>query len=236
MNALLVRVGADQSSGGGLWNGPIDSRSNDYVYVSIPETKPIRAGKEKPYKSLVPALSKFGVSLPGHLAPRHMHLDPDFDYLTYGDQGERAKQLSAKVGNKGDIIVFYAGLKDAREEQLIYAIIGMFFVDEIVLAAKVPPSAFDRNAHSRRILPDNAQDIVVRAQPNVSGRLQRCIPIGEWRDNAYRVRRHILEAWGGLSVKDGYLQRSVRLPEIRKPDSFLHWFHSQAPVLLQANN
>ena len=236
VNALLVRVAADQSPGGGLWNGPIDSRSNDYVYVSIPETRPIRPGMEKPYKALIPALSKFGVCLPAHLALRHMHLDPDFDHLTYGDQGERAKQLSALVGNKGDVIVFYAGLKDAREEHLIYAIIGIFFVDEIVFAAKVPPSALELNAHTRRILPDNAQDIVVRAKANVSGRLQRCIPIGEWRDNAYRVRRHILEAWGGLSVKDGYLQRSARLPAIRKPDSFLHWFHSQAPVLLRENN
>jgi Nucleotide modification associated domain 3 len=236
VNALLVRVGADLSAGGGLWNGPVDSRSYEFVYVPIPETKPVRAGMEKPYRSLVPALSKFGVSLPPHLTLQHMHLDPDFDYLTYGDQGERAKQLLAKVGTKGDIIVFYAGLKDARVKQLTYAIIGLFFVDEIVLAARMPSAALKSNAHSRRILPDDAQDIVVRASPKASGRLQRCIPFGEWRDGAYRVRRDILEAWGGLSVKDGFLQRSARLPEIRKPESFLHWLHSQAPVLLQANN
>jgi Nucleotide modification associated domain 3 len=82
MNALLVRIGADLSAGGGHWNGPVDSRSNEFVYVPIPETKPVRAGMEKPYKSLVPALSNFGVSLPAHLVSRQMHLDPDFDYLT----------------------------------------------------------------------------------------------------------------------------------------------------------
>ena len=236
MTALLVRVGADQSTGGGSWNGPIDSSSNEFAYVSIPETKPIRAGMEKPYKSLVPVLSKFGVDLPAHLASQHMHLDPDFDYLTYGDQGKRAKQLSQKVRNKGDMIAFYAGLKDVRGKQLIYAIIGLFIVDEIILASKMPTPALNTNAHSRRILPDDARDIIVRARQNISGRLQRCIPIGQWRDGAYRVDRGILETWGGLSVKDGFLQRSARLPEIRKPDTFLHWLHSQSPILLQANN
>ncbi len=236
MNALLVRVGVDQSVGGGFWNGPIDGRSNEFAYVPIPETKPVRDGMQKPYAALVPALSKFGVSLPAHLSMQHMHLDPDFDYLTYGDQGERAKQLSQKVSNKGDVIVFYAGLKDARERQLTYAIIGLFFVEEIVLATKLSIASPGSNAHTRRVLSDGAQDIVIRAQPTISGRLQRSIPIGEWRDGAYRVRRDVLEAWGGLSVRGGYLQRSVRLPEIIHPKTFLDWFYSQAPDLLQANN
>jgi hypothetical protein len=34
------------------------------------------------------------------------------------------------------MIVFYADLKDAREQKrLVYAIIGLFVVDEVVLAA-----------------------------------------------------------------------------------------------------
>jgi Nucleotide modification associated domain 3 len=146
VNALLVRVGSDQSSGGGFWNGPIDSRSNEFVYVSIPETKPIRGGMEKPYTSLIPVLSRFGVSLPVYLTSQHMHLDPDFDFLTYGDQGERAKQLLEKVRNKGDMIAFYAGLKDVREKRLIYAIIGLFVIDEIALATKIPEANI--NAHA----------------------------------------------------------------------------------------
>lgn len=51
VNALLVRVGADLSAGGGLWNGPVDTRSNEFVYVPIPETKPVHVGMEKPYQS-----------------------------------------------------------------------------------------------------------------------------------------------------------------------------------------
>lgn len=195
----------------------------------------VHAGMEKSYSALIPVLSTFGVSLPAHLRPHHMHLDPDFNHLTYGDQGERAKQL-CKL-NRGDMIVFYSGLADVRGgPRLIYAIIGLFVVDEIVLATSVPASARDTNAHSRRILSEAAQDLIVRARPRVSGRLERCFPIGEWRDGAYRVRQDVLEAWGGLSVKGGYLQRSARLPQFREPEQFRRCFEWQEPNLIQANN
>ena len=69
----------------------VDSTSNKFAYVAIPETRAVRAGMEKPYSALAPALVKFGVTLPNHLRARHMHLDPDFDYLSYGDQGARAR-------------------------------------------------------------------------------------------------------------------------------------------------
>src|SRR5690349_25027076 len=93
MNALLVRVGADQSRGGGFWNGLVDSQSGKFAYVSIPENNPIHLSTEKPYSALEPVLSTFGASLPSDLRTRNMHLDPDFGHLTYGDAGERAKQL-----------------------------------------------------------------------------------------------------------------------------------------------
>lgn len=165
-----------------------------------------------------------------------MHLDPDFDQLTYGDQGERAKQLRANL-SAGDLIVFYAGLSDVRTKAgLVYAVVGVFVVDDIIFAVDVPPTARDINAHSRRILQPGAQDLIVRARPGVSGRLERCLPIGEWRDRAYRVRCDVLEDWGGLSVKNGYLQRSARLPKFSDPTRFRRWFNSKSPVLLQANN
>jgi hypothetical protein len=109
--------------GGGSWNAPVDSTSNEFAYVAIPETRAVRAGMEKPYNALAPALSKFSVALPGHLRDRHMHLNPDFDYLSYGDQGARASQLRTKLSS-GDRIVFYSGMKDVRDSQrLVYAII-----------------------------------------------------------------------------------------------------------------
>jgi putative DNA base modification enzyme with NMAD domain len=236
MNGLLVRVGADLSAGGGSWNGPVDSLSHEFAYVAIPENSLVHRGMEKPYAVLAPTLAKFGVNLPSQLRTRHMHLDPDFHWLTYGDQGERAKQLKANLC-AGDLIVFYAGLADIRATSgLVYAVIGLMVVDSFRLAADVPLRDRDGNAHSRRVLAEGAQDIVVAGRPDASGRLRRCLPIGEYRDRAYRVRRDLLDEWGGLSVKDGYLQRSARLPRFLNAPRFLRWFAMQRPSLTQSNN
>jgi hypothetical protein len=32
------------------------------------------------------------------------------------------------------------------------------------------------------------------------------------RGGVYRVRNDLLDAWGGLDIKDGYIQRSAFLP------------------------
>jgi hypothetical protein len=163
-------------------------------------------------------------------------LDPDFEHLTYGDQGERAKQLRANL-KTDDRIVFYAGLADiGGGAQLVYAIIGLFVVEEFIGAAEVSPDQRDINAHSRRILKPDATDLIVRARPTVSGRFEHCLPIGEYRDRAYRIRRDLLEAWGGVSVKDGYLQRSARLPSLLDTPRFLLWLTKQRPTFISANN
>ena len=136
-----------------------------------------------------------------------------------------------------DLVVFYAGLADLRDAPyLVYALIGLFVVEEIVLAVQVPAGQRDSSAHCRRLLPPNATDIVVCGRPGFSGRLRRCLAIGEYRDRAYRVRPDLLEEWGGLSVKDGYLQRSARLPRFLDAERFLAWFERQRPELIQANN
>ena len=134
-------------------------------------------------------------------------------------------------------MVFYAGLASmGGARRLVYALIGLLVVKELVRATDIPTEDRHVNAHSRRILQPGADDMVVRGEPGVSGRLTRCLPIGEYRDRAYRVRREILESWGGLSVRDGYLQRSARLPRFLDPVRFLRWLESHEPTLIQANN
>ena len=54
-----------------------------------------------------------GCSLPPHLAAQNMHLDPDFEHLTYGDRGTKGKQLSTTL-QRDDLLVFYSRLRDAR--------------------------------------------------------------------------------------------------------------------------
>jgi len=156
MNALLCRVGADQSLNGGSWNGLVDSKTGKFVHVAIPEGRQVHTGLEKPYGALAPLISDYGRDLPHHLHPRHMHLDPDFDYLAYGDQGERAKQLRANLG-AGDLLVFYASLTDIHAKTLVYAIIGLYVIENIMLATVLPLAARHTNAHSRRILQPDAQ-------------------------------------------------------------------------------
>jgi hypothetical protein len=164
-----------------------------------------------------------------------MHLDPDFAFVTYGDQGERAKQL-ARLGS-GDAIVFYAGLANTgKVPKLIYAIIGLLIVADLVRATEIQAEQRDTNAHSRRVLPPGASDIVVRGDPSLSGRFKRCLPIGDYRDHAYRVTEDLLEEWGGLSTKNGYIQRSARLPRFLDMSRFMRWLEAQRPSLLQANN
>jgi hypothetical protein len=236
MKGLLVRVAADQSEGGGYWNGPADSETGQFVYVAIPESEPMHPGLNKPYAALRSPLSSLGTALPPHLSAQDMHLDPDFDYLTYGDQGERAKQIRTKVG-PGDLLVFYAGMRDVRpSEGLVYALIGLYVVEDIIPALMVPVARRHENAHTRLVLAAGASDIVVRARREVSGRLERCIPIGEYRERAYRVWPKLLAEWGGLSVTNGYLQRSARLPEFSRADQFYDWFLAQKVALLPRNN
>jgi hypothetical protein len=223
MNGLLVRVGIDSTSGG--WNAPVDPRTGRFVYVPIPEEPLlVRKGLFQDYDEVIPALQDFGIQLPGHLHGQPMHLDPDFEYLTFGDRHPR--DIPLRSLHPGDFLVFYAGMRSIHPEDrnLVYAIIGFYEVEEVLSVASVPPDRWIENAHSRRN--GNPRDTIVRARAGHSGRLRRCLPIGEYRWGAYRVRTDLLASWGGLTVRDGYLQRSGKLPAFRDPERFLAWLAS----------
>jgi hypothetical protein len=170
-----------------------------------------------------------------------MHLDPDFEHLTYGDGGSRANQIKGKLKRR-DLLVFYSGLKDVHSSiRLVYAIIGLYVIDEIVPANKVPLSRRHENAHTRRKYP-RADNIVVRASPKLSGRLERCLPIGEYRSPigkphkgpSYHVRSSRVGKCGGLDME--YLQRSARLPQLSNAAKFYDWFQAQEIKLVARNN
>lgn len=241
MRAVLVRVGSDASYG--RWNAPVDHDSRDFLYVPIPESRDeFVEGGRRDYAELAPSLRRFAdqypgapMGLPAHLPGTPMHLDPDFDHLTYGDVGNRRGSYIAQM-TRGDAIVFYAGLKPRApcEHRLLYAIIGLYLVHEVVKATSIADDRRHENAHTRKKMV-SANDIVVRAQPGVSGRFRRCIPIGGFRDRAYRVRRDLLERWGGLSVNDGYIQRSAVPPRFNDPARFMTWLQEQRPELDRSN-
>lgn len=230
MKILLVRVGADQSAG--AWNGPVDLDTREFAYVPIPESHDVARGLEKRYDSvqMEADLRRFSMSLPKHLHGKNMHLDPDFNHCTYGDQGQRAVQIGRVTA--GDMLMFYAGLRACGTGGLVYALIGQITVERLVSAGNITDR--DANAHTRRE-PVCPTDLVVFGAPCGSGRYDRCIPIGEYRNKSYRVRRDLLETWGDLTVKDGFIQRSARLPEFKNPKLFLAWLQAQKPELLKQN-
>ena len=242
MNGVLVRVAIDQTKRSGMWNGPMEARTGRFCYVPIPdkEGKLYQPGLSRSYNEVLPALVRFsakrGVShLPESLLSGSMHLDPDFEYLTYGDNG-RTQGAALKDLERGDILVFFSSLRCIENTELVYALIGFYEISESVSASSVELERYHENAHTRW-RSTRETDIIIRANPErgKSGRLEKCIPIGEYRDGAYRVTRKLEKAWGGLEVKNGFLQRRVT-PRFTDARMFRKWFEQQNVTLVHSNN
>lgn len=252
MRAILIRVGADGTQGGGQWLAPVDTESGRFVYLPIPERRvAFHPGCERRFdEAEVPLLS----FLAEHGAPARywrsrieakrgqpMHLDPDFEHLTYGDFGDkRGRDLREFKSN--DLMVFYSAFKPiGPANDLIYAVVGVYVVEEIVLAISVTDARRGENAHTRKA--DRAMaDIVVRARPGVSGRCAWCIPIGEKRGTSnYYLRPDIETAWGGLVKADSsprkssWLNMSGSMPLLGNPAGFSAWWATQNVPLLRKN-
>ena len=239
MKAYLVRVAIDLTPKSGKWLAPVDLETWKYAYVPILENeangrKPIRTGYGTNYDKFEAVCESLGKQIPQRLLERHSHLDPDFEYLTYGDENMRGRPLLRLVS--GDVLAFYAALRPVKSpiNELTYALAGLYVVDRVTLAKAVPEQDWHKNAHTRRE-PDHT-DIVVFGKEGLSGRLERCIPIGHWRAGAYRVREELLHEWGGLSVRDGWIQRSGVLPKFLDSRRFYDWFKKQKVGLVSKNN
>lgn len=193
---------------------------------------PYRTAVEAFLHPSAPALAQWPRRL-----PRKAHFDPDFEQLTYGDGGQRAARIKDHLSRENDsFIVFYAGLRSVQTAKLIYSIIGFFAIDRIVDAPLVSSADWHRNAHTR---PNGCADpgqIVVFAKRGQSCRLIEHIPIGEYRRRAYRVTSRLLDEWGDIDVRDGYIQRSAFLPRFKDAKRFLRWFHKQRPSMIVKNN
>jgi hypothetical protein len=252
MRAILIRVGADNTSGGGQWLGPVDPGSGRFVYVPIPEnTHEFYAGCERRFDEVANPLLQFLIDsrvADGYWGTRlrrkrglPMHLDPDFEFLTYGDVGERrGRDLSSF--DSGDLVVFYSGLRPIRPAaELLYAVVGLYVIDDIVFAPSVEDSRRRENAHTRKANRATG-DIVVRAREGVSGRCERCIPIGEKRGTSnYYLRPDVEAAWGGLVKADGSPRKSSWLnmsgvpPLLGSAEGFLRWWNANRVPLVRRN-
>ena len=236
MKAFLVRVGIDLSVESGAWNAPVNPETCEFAYVPILEnhkTKKLRSGYEVSYEQFKVPCHKLGRELPPRFYDKCAHLDPDFEYLTYGDEGNKGAQL--KNLGEGDILAFWAGLSlpKPRPRGLVYALIGLYVVAEKpIYAEKIPKEYWYKNAHTRRQFHED--DIIVFGKRGVSGRLERCIPIGEYRDDTYRIRSELWDKWGGLRGEDR-IQRGPHR-SFCVPGKFYKWFERQNIRLMARNN
>jgi len=242
--AILVRVGIDQSDKSGNWNAPVDPDTGAFAYVPILEDegngkKPIRHGYKVSYKQFKKPCKNLGKELHQKFLKKgkFAHLDPDFKYLTYGDESRKKKRLESFHLDKGDILAFYAGLRPphAGSCDLIYALIGLYVLEKPGVTAldDIPQKDWRKNAHTRREYIKDDDIIFSGTKDGKSGRLKRYIPIGEYRPNGYYLKTAIQKKWGEpeeVCLQHGYL------PKLSDPDRFYDWFKEQGIPLVPQNN
>lgn len=246
MKALLVRVGIDSGKKSGGWNAPVDP-VNEFAYVPIREEEPEKVIPEykRTYKQFKETCKELGKPLPPKLINNntYAHLDPDFCNLTYGDideiDGRNHRGSPLLKLDEDDRLVFYAGLDPGRwknaKVELVQAIIGLYVIKKKPMrATKIPniDSIRYKNAHMMR-KNCSADDIIVFAKPAPSsGRLERCIRIGERQsNNNYYLKQDLFREWGGFLDRNGSPVNKIRLQRsplfsFRNPEKFCEWFNS----------
>lgn len=255
MKAILIRVGADSTPDGGAWNGPVHKESERFVYIPIIEdTVEFHPGCERRFDEVADPLFDFLSEHNVHATywrrkmaakcGHPMHLDPDYEHLTYGDNGDK-RGAQIREFQRNDLIVFYSGLEPVLSAgDLEYAVVGVYVIDEVVRSAPlVEAHRRSENAHTRKAAM-RASDIVVRAQPGVSGRCERCVPIGTKREgdrSNYYLLPDVEAAWGGFIKADGSpwaspcLNRSATPPLLGNPAGFVSWWKAQNVSLVRKN-
>ena len=155
--AALLRVGIDSGSGG--IQGPL-FKDGSFEYVCIPDKKGVSVHTYGTLfgKNGLPHSAYFPVRRQQTLAQQHVHLDPEFETFTYGDP--TAPKRSLRTLEKGDYLIFYAGLQGWDDEAgwgndhapALY-IIGYFVVATAGIAADFPKNTlravFGQNFHVR---------------------------------------------------------------------------------------
>jgi hypothetical protein len=133
--------------------------TNEFVFVPIPEARTMAADLATPYSLMMQSLARFErsvpaasarhVRLPAALNHAFMHLDPDFEQLTYGDSGtRRGKELTTL--SREDLVVFYSGLQPVSkcQQRLVYALVGLYYVSECVRGNRAPIAVVRKRPHA----------------------------------------------------------------------------------------
>jgi len=214
VKAMLLRVGIDKGTDGAL--APIfDDESFEYIPIS--EGDP-HSEEDRTYANSVGRGGKsLSTYLPERIKHRKMHFDPEFETSTYGDPTSKRKYL-LKL-QKGDMLVFYAGLtpfRNKRHREGLY-IIGYFTVDKVIDFNRLSESEIERcrkiyrnNAHLKRSWETELDLVIVVGDKSKSELLDKAVPISKTkldkRGRPYQCVSSETEKLLGIS---GSIQRSI---------------------------
>ncbi len=212
MKAMLLRVGIDKGTDGAL--APIFSNGS-FEYVPLSE-KNLKTSEKKTFSNTRGSngiyLSQY---LPKKIIDRKLHLDPEFNTFTYGDQTVKRNYL-LKL-KEGDLLVFYAGLtpyKNHVHEEGLY-IIGYFDVEMVVDFNGFGSSEklyncdlYPNNSHIKSESLENL--VIIKGQENSSKLLDKAVLISKKKLNkigrGYHAVSPEMEDLLGIS---GSIQRSI---------------------------
>lgn len=211
MKALLLRVGIDKGCGGTL--GPI-FEDGSFEFVPIPERFPLLGAST--YNDRIGRMGKrLSTYVPSSLKNAPMHEDPEFLSNTYGDPTVKRYYLLKLT--KGDLLVFYAGLRpfttDKHEEALY--IIGYFRVKRVtdfnILSNAERDElrrTYSNNAHLKR--QNTLNDLVIVAGDEHSRLLKTALLLSEKRPNrAGRLTDALSSEMENFLGISGFIQRSI---------------------------
>jgi hypothetical protein len=211
MKAMLLRVGIDKGSDGLL--API-FKDGTFEYIPLSEKDP-ESGENRTFQDLQDRSGKkLSEYLPERIVNRIIHHDPEFETFTYADEGRKA-QLLAKL-EKGDYLVFYAGLTSSQEggKDALY-LIGYLVVEEVIKLGKLDQEQqgelggmYPTNSHLKR--PRKEGVVLVVGDKKKSKLLVKAIPISQTRpDRRGRLYHAVSPEMEDLLGIRGSIQRSI---------------------------
>lgn len=213
MKAMLLRIGIDKGTDNTL--APV-FEDGSFEYIPLSENDE-NSTEDRTY---VNTIGRKGRPLSGYVPSsiwsKKMHFDPEFTTFTYGDPTAKCRYL-IKL-DKGDLLVFYAGLTPFMNQvykEALY-IIGYFLVDKVIDFNQLSESEmedaaqqFPNNAHIKRRKSYNNLVIVVGNEKQ-SKLLDTAILISEpkpdKRGRPYHAVSDEMEKSLGIS---GSIQRSI---------------------------
>lgn len=182
MKAILLCVGIDSSY------GALSPVWSDKSFRYIPIYYKDKTGKERKEKRTYKSLDLHYL-VPDKIVKKKVHLDPEFESFTYGDQGNQKSKALLKL-NKGDLLVFYfEGRRQSDPHETGCFIFAYFVVKYIVewnnlssVDRKKYEKVLKNNAHFRS---SKSKDNLVIVKGNSKSKLlKKCIPITVQNDKS----------------------------------------------------